>query len=71
MVHLVALQHISGLDVVISVDLHAAFLPGLHFLRIILEPLQLGKLPVVLDNDLVTSDADEGIPFDCIKFFKW
>ena len=44
---------LSNLDVVVSVDLHAAFHAALDFLGIILEPLQLLEATILLERGLV------------------
>src|ERR1051326_1306679 len=61
---LVALEDVALLDVVVADDLHAALHAGADLLGVVLEAFELLEAAVVLDDDVLAGDADEGVALD-------
>src|SRR5215207_6270797 len=61
--HAIALDHVAGAHVLVVLEGHAAFLPGLNLLDLILEALERRKLAFV-DDDIVADQADVGAALD-------
>src|SRR5215467_7559367 len=59
----VALDGVALPHVLVALEGHAAFLPGAHLARVVLEPLELRELALV-DDDVVADQADIGAAFD-------